>query len=159
MFPWNLFPFNNQMKNMTEQINPNNIEGYIQDMMSKMFPQHMEGMNQQTPPNPFFNQNSNTSSSNKKSPLDSSVFETHEYVYAMVPIKNEEWLRKLKLFYTSNQLIIEHIPDDRDKQIITLPAIVKRKGATAQYKDGLLEVRIPKNIDMQFSEIDVTEVL
>lgn len=91
--------------------------------------------------------------------LSSSAFETHDYVYVRIPIKDEEWIKKLRLYHTTNQLIVEHIPQQEDKHTITLPAIVKKKGASANYKDGILEVKIPKNIDMQFSQIDVMEIL
>lgn len=145
---------------MTQQFNPNDIEGYVQDMMSKMFPQHMEDVvNNQNPLNHFNEKNKKGHGKDKKSAIQTSVFETHEYVFVMVTIENEEWLKAMKVYHTSNQLILEHIPELNNKQTITLPAIVKKKGSTAHYKDGMLEVRIPKNIDMQFSEIDVTEVL
>ena len=90
--------------------------------------------------------------------LNSTAFETHDFVFVRIPIKKEEWIKQLQIYHTSNQLIVEHIPDHEDKHTVTLPAIVKKKGAVANYKDGMLEVRIPKNVDMQFSQIDVTEI-
>lgn len=158
MFPWNFFPFNKDMKNLMKEMKPEEIDKYVQNMMGQMFPQNMQGVSG----SPDFMKGFNTAASqpqNKTAALDSAVFETHDHIYVRVPIKNEEWLKDIKLFHTSNQMIIEHIPEKNDKHIITLPAIVKRKGSTANFKDGFLEIKIPKNVDMQYSEIDVTEIL
>ncbi|CAM3496273.1 Hsp20/alpha crystallin family protein [Cytobacillus oceanisediminis] len=159
MFPWNLFPFNKDMKNLMQQMKPEEIDKYIQNIMGQMFPQNMQGMSG----TPDFMKGFNTAAAGQKQPnpaaLDSSVFETHDHVYVRMLIKKEDWLKDMKLYHTSNQMIIEHIPEKDDKHIITLPAIVKRKGSTAHFKDGFLEIKIPKNVDMQYSEIDVTEIL
>ena len=137
-------------------MNPEDINKYIQNMMGQMIPEQMQGMmNPQDLAKGF---QTGQKPQGQASSLPSSVFETHDSVYVRVPIKNEEWRKDMKLYHTSNQMIIEHIPEYDDKHIITLPALVKKKGTTAQIKDGILEVKIPKNIDMQFSEIDVTDI-
>ncbi|GLB61140.1 Hsp20/alpha crystallin family protein [Cytobacillus sp. NCCP-133] len=158
MFPWNFFPFNKDMKNFSKQMKPEEIDKYIQNLMGQMFPQNMQGMTAAPDFMKGFNAASNHSHTNTPV-LNSSVFETHDHIFVRVPIKNEEWLKEMKLFHTSNQMIIEHIPEKDDQHFITLPAIVKRKGSSAQFKDGCLEIKIPKNVDMQYSEIDVTEIL
>jgi HSP20 family molecular chaperone IbpA len=159
MFPWNIFPFNKDMKDKIQKMKPEEIDNYVQDLLGKIMPTHMRGM---TNPQDFFGgfqsqvpQYQPTT----KAPLNSNAFETHDYVFVRIPIKQEEWVKHLRIYHTSNQLIIEHIPEHEDKHVITLPAIVKKKGASANYKDNMLEVKIPKNIDMQFSQIDVTEIL
>lgn len=139
---------------------PAEIEKYVQEMMGKMFSHQMQGS---TVPPDFLKNFRNTADSSEESHqndarLPISVFETHHDVFVMIPIKDPDWLKEMKLFYTSNQLIIEHIPQYRNKQIVTLPSIVKKKGATAHLKDEILEVKIPKNIDMQYSEIDIKEI-
>ncbi|WP_057764139.1 Hsp20/alpha crystallin family protein [Cytobacillus praedii] len=155
MFPWNLFPFHKDAKKAMQQINSEDINKYIQNMMGQMIPEQMQGMmNPQDFMQGFAKQQKQPSSASK---LSSSVFETHDFVYVRIPLKEEEWRKKLRLFHTSNQMIIEHIPEYEDKHIITLPALVKKKGTTAHIKDGILEVKIPKNVDMQFSEVDVTD--
>jgi len=161
MFPWNMFPFNKDAKNMLTKMKPDEIDKYVQDLMEKMMPGGMRGMmnpmellnNFQTPLSP-----QGHSAGIGTGVLNAAAFETHDYVFVRIPVKNEDWLKKMNLYHTSNQLIVEHIPEHEDKQTITLPAIVKKKGASANYKDGTLEVRIPKNIDMQFSQIDVNEI-
>ncbi|MCM3568838.1 Hsp20/alpha crystallin family protein [Neobacillus mesonae] len=158
MFPWNIFPFNKDMKESMQKMKPGEIDKYVQDIIGKAMPDNMRGMMN---PTDFFNgfQSSAPSHPSSTGSLNSSAFETHDYVFVRIPIKDEEWLKKLRLYHTSNQLILEHIPEQDDKHTITLPAIVKKKGAAANYKDGVLEVKIPKNIDMQYSQIDVTEIM
>ncbi|RTR31048.1 Hsp20/alpha crystallin family protein [Robertmurraya yapensis] len=149
MFPWNFSPFNKETMQKLKRMRPEEVENYVSEVMGKMFPPEMQGMN--------FTKGFNSSTEESSPSLSVSVFESLDYVYVMIPINNEDWLQKMKLYYTSNQLIIEHIPEPEDKQTITLPAIVRKKGSRATYKDGTLEIKIPKNIDMQYSEIDITE--
>ncbi|MEH7124806.1 Hsp20/alpha crystallin family protein [Bacillus sp. JJ1532] len=160
MFPWNLFPFNKDMKNMMKQMKPDEIDKYVQNMMNQMFPQGMQGMMQPQSFMPGFQNDARQSPpSSSSSSLPSSVFETHDNVFVRIPIKNEQWLKDMRIYHTSNQMMIEHIPEFEDKSTIILPALVKKKGASAYFKDGMLEIKIPKNVDMQYSEIDVTEIL
>jgi hypothetical protein len=164
MFPWNLFPFNKQMK----QMDPNNMNQYIQDMMKNMFPNGLEGMmnpddmlkGSQGFINPFNTMSDSEVDSANTSPsknLQIHVFESHEHVFLRFPISDEVWLKQLKIFHTSNQAIIENIPTIGERQVITLPSLVKKKGATANFKDGILELKIPRSIDMQYSEVDISE--
>ncbi|WP_312472610.1 Hsp20/alpha crystallin family protein [Neobacillus sp.] len=158
MFPWNMFPFNKEMKETMTNMKPEEINNYVQDIIGKIMPGNMQGMMN---PQEMFNgfQTSAPQQRSASGVLNSSAYETHDYVFVRVPLKNDEWIKKLRLYHTSNQLIIEHIPEHEDTNTITLPAIVKRKGAIANYKEGILEVKIPKNVDMQYSQIDVTEIL
>ena len=159
MFPWNLFPFNKDSKNKMDQMKPQDIQKYVQEMMDKMMPDSLQNMNPESMMQNFAKtrnfQNDNITKSEKFNYL---VFETHHHVYVRIPLIDPLWLEKVKIFYTSNQLIIQHIPNMEDKHTIALPAIVKRKGSAAVYKDGILEIRIYKNSDIQYSEIDVTEM-
>ncbi|MEH7416687.1 Hsp20/alpha crystallin family protein [Neobacillus drentensis] len=156
MFPWNMFPFTKDMKDTLQKMKPDEINNYVQDLIGKMMPNMGDMMNRQDLFSGFQSPETKQKSANV---LNSSAFETHDYVFVRIPIRNEEWLNQLRLYHTSNQLIVEHIPEQEDSNTITLPAIVKRKGSTANYKDGILEIKIPKNIDMQYSQIDVTEIL
>jgi HSP20 family molecular chaperone IbpA len=152
-----MFPFNKDMKNVLQNMKPDEIDKYVQDIMDKMMPGSMRGMmNPQDLMSSFQSPLGNQQTTSN--PLNSTAFETHDFVFVRIPIKNDEWVRHIRIYHTSNQLIAEGIPDRDDQHKITLPAIVKKKGAVATYKDGILEIRIPKNIDMQFSQIDVTEI-
>jgi hypothetical protein len=158
MFPWNMFPFNKDMRDTLQKMKPEEIDKYVQDIMGKVLPANMNGMM-----NPMemlkganatgFQQPASVDS------LNSTAYETHDYVFVRIPMRNDDWVKKLSLYHTSNQLIVANIPNSEDQHTITLPAIVKKKGASANYKDGVLEVKIPKNIDMQYSQIDVSEIL
>jgi hypothetical protein len=157
VLPWNIFPFDKDMKDKMTKMKPEEINNYVQELMGKFMPANMKGM--MNPQDLFQNlQPSGPSLDSTKGILNSTVFETHDFVYARIPLKQDEWVKQLRLYYTSNQLIVEHIPLPEDKHTITLPAIVKKKGATATLKDSMLEVKIPKNVDLQFSQIDVTEI-
>lgn len=141
---------------MLQKMKPEEIDNYVQNIMEKMIPGTMKGMMN---PQEMFNQfQSPTGSQQTHDALQSDTFETHDFVFVRIPIKNEEWLKQMAIYHTSNKLLVEHIPEYEDKHSITLPAIVRKKGAAANYRDGILEVRIAKNIDMQFSQIDVTEI-
>lgn len=138
---------------------PEEINNYIQNMMGQMFPEHLQKMmNEQESKHFFTGKEKQSSQSQSTSSLPSSVFETHDFVYVRIQIKNEEWLKAMRIYYTSNQMIIEHIPEYDDKHTIILPALVKKKGTTAQVKDNILEIKIPKSVDMQYSEIDITKM-
>ncbi|MCA1058561.1 Hsp20/alpha crystallin family protein [Rossellomorea aquimaris] len=168
MFPWSLFPFNKGMKDQMNQMNPKEMDSYIQGMMKNMFPGGWESMmnpnemmnGAQSFMNPMGNHGQkNKPKEDERSPsaIPASVFETFEDIYIRFHIPNEEWMKNLKIFHTSNQAIIENIPGNEERQVITLPCLVKKKGAVAQFREGILELKIPKSIDMQYTEIDVSE--
>jgi hypothetical protein len=156
LFPWNMLPFDKNSQRKFLEMKPEEIENYVQQMMGKMLQPDMKGMFK---PEEWLKgmQQQDTSPSDKPTnKLNAEIFETHDFVYVRVPLKNDAWLNQMKMFYTSNQVIIEHIPDFSDKHTIVLPATVKRKGASATHRDGVLELRLPKIVDLQFSEIDIS---
>jgi hypothetical protein len=156
LFPWNLLPFDRNTQKKFLEMKPDEIENYVQQMMGKMLQPNMKGM---LNPEDWFKeiQKQNTPDPVKQTnPLRSEMFETHDFVFVRVPLKDESWLNQMKIFYTSNQVIIEHIPDLSDKHTLVLPATIKRKGAAANYKDGVLELKLHKMVDLQYAEIDIT---
>ncbi|MGJ7921484.1 Hsp20/alpha crystallin family protein [Neobacillus sp. LXY-4] len=157
MFPWNLFPFNQNMKQTMNSFRPEDIEKYTQDIIGKMMSNHRGGMMnpQELLKNMFPDSNFQDSS---QSSLQYTIYDTHEHVYVRITIKAEEWLKKIKIYHTANLIMIENIPNPDDKHSLTLPAMVKKKGATANYRDGILEISIPKSVELQYSEIDITEM-
>jgi HSP20 family molecular chaperone IbpA len=167
MFPWSLFPFNKDMKEQMNQMNPKEIDSYVQEMMKKMFPGGWSSMinpNEAVKGNqPFIHPMSEEQTQKGSHPPNSSqsvpvnIFETFEDVYIRMKIPDEEWMKQMKIFHTSNQAIIENVPEQGDRQVLTLPALVKKKGAIAQFREGILELKIPKSIDMQYTEIDVSD--
>ncbi|MFJ7745837.1 Hsp20/alpha crystallin family protein [Peribacillus sp. NPDC097295] len=154
MFPWNsLFSFqkNPNQKDFLKNMQQSDVQSFIEKVFTQVLPENMQGMTNQ--------KDGSFQKENKKSdhPLHAEVFETHSYVFIRIPVKDEAWLKQMKLYHTSNQSIVEGIPEATDRHVITLPALVKKKGAAAQYKDGTLEIRLPKSFNSQYSEIDVSE--
>ncbi|QQZ11148.1 Hsp20/alpha crystallin family protein [Heyndrickxia vini] len=175
MFPWNMFPFNKN--NIMKQINPQDIEKQVQNMLSQFMPGKWEGMfnheDMLKRATSMFQQNTDQNTTNSETntatqdqqpqstptEFDVSVFETFDDIYVRTPIKDEEWLKRVKIYHTSNQVIIENIPEVGQRHVITLPSLIKKKGTVAQYKDEMLEIKMTKNADMQFTEVDVAEKL
>ncbi|MBT2641650.1 Hsp20/alpha crystallin family protein [Bacillus sp. ISL-41] len=157
MFPWNLLPFDRNTQKKFLEMKPDEIENYVQQMMGKMLQPNMQGM---LKPEEWLKGMQQQNSSEPVKPntgLKAEMFETHDFVFVRIPLKDEALLKQMKLFYTSNQVIIEHIPDLSDKHTLVLPATVKRKGAAANYRDGILELRLQKMVDLQFAEIDISK--
>lgn len=153
MFPWNFFPFNKEMKNRLQNMKPEDINQFIQGIMGNMMPSQFDGM--MNPQN--YSQQTEKQPKQQSNHFQSTVFETHDSVFVRLPIKDEKQLKQIKIFHTANQLIVRNIPKSEDKNTITLPAMVKKRGATAKYKDGVLEIKLLKSADLQFSQIDLTE--
>ena len=162
MFPWNLFQFNKDMQSKMKQMNPEEVNQYVQKMMDNMFssgfPHNMNNQEMMKNVHPFQSTHEHPNSQSNDSHLKYSIFETHECIFVRIQIDSEKWLEELKVYHTSNLLILEHIPSYTDKHSIPLPSLVKKKGSTASFKDGILEIKMGKNIDMQYSEVDITEL-
>lgn len=152
MFPWNtLFSSNKNQNSFMKNFQNNDVQSFINKVFSEVMPEKM----QET-------MNPGTSNPNRPQtgqlPLNAKVFETHGYVYIRIPIEEENWLKKMKILHTSNQSMIHGVPNDDDQHIISLPALVRKKGTTAQYKDNVLEIRLQKQTDIPYSEIDISEL-
>lgn len=156
MFPWDFYPFNKDTIKKLQQMRPDEVENYIQDVMGKVFP---PGMNKEPFQSGFSSMNNTPQPEPPHSPsvLNESVFETLDYVYVIIPIKEEDSFKNMKIAHTSNQLMIKHVPTWDENHTIVLPAIVRRKGSTATYRDGKLEIRFQKSIDWQYTEIDIQD--
>ena len=154
MFPFNFFPFNKDMKNKLQHMKPDEIDQFIKGILGNvMSSQSGSTMNSQD----FVNQY-RPQPSQQANPLNSAAFETHDSVFVRIPIKDELLLKELRIYHTANQLIVENIPERDNKHSITLPAMVKKKGSSAKFRDGILEVKLIKSHDFQYSQIDVTEI-
>lgn len=165
MFPWNLFPFNKDMHRKLQQMKPDEINQYVQhamEQMGKLFqssemPNFFQPEEFLKPENRAEKEKCSTPVDSKGNAIQYSLYETHDFIYVRILIEEEQWLQQLKLYYTSNLLLIKNIPILGAKHTIPLPSLVKRKGSTARYKDEILEIKILKNIDLQFSEIQISE--
>lgn len=152
MFPWNtLFSSNKNQNSFLKNFQNNDVQSFIEKVFSEVMPEKMqETMNQGT-------SNPNRPQTGQL-PLNAKVFETHGYVYIRIPIEEENWLKKMKILHTSNQSMIQGVPNDDDQHVISLPALVRKKGTSVQYKDDVLEIRLLKQSDIPYSEIDISEL-
>lgn len=154
MFPWNWFFTNENLSNdWMKQLNPADVEQFIQEMMKKTIPPNWHQTHpfssqfeKQDPPSP------EKETSPPSPPIPIEVFETFDYVFLRLRLK-EEWLQHLKIHHTSQKAIIYNVPEMGERQEIVLPALVKRKGAKAEFQDGILEICFLRMEDWQISEI------
>lgn len=78
------------------------------------------------------------------SAVDSDVFETHKSVIVRVTVPKAVNPNLIRVWINTHHVRIEGIPDTRQKHTIALPAPVLAKSGRAVFKDGVLEIRIPK---------------
>jgi hypothetical protein len=154
MFPFNFFPFHKEMKNKLQHMKPDEIDQFIKGILGNVMPaQSGSTINSQDFVNQYRPQPSQQANS-----LNSTAFETHDSVFVRIPIKDESLLKDLRIYHTATQLMVENIPERDHKHTITLPAMVKKKGSNAKFKEGILEIKLIKSYDIQYSQIDVTEI-
>ncbi len=91
----------------------------------------------------------------KPSELTPTIFDSHDHVYVKFRMKDPSKLTNIKIFHTSNQIIIEGYPNKDSYHMFALPELVKKKGSSTSYKDEFLQIKLPKATDMQYTEIDV----
>jgi HSP20 family molecular chaperone IbpA len=154
MFPWNWFFSKENLPNdWMKQLNPADVERFVQEIMKKTIPSDW----QQNAPfsSPSENQDSPAPEKDVSPPpsqIPIEVFETFDYVFLRLRLK-EEWMQQLKIHHTSQKAIIYNVPEMGNRQEIVLPAVVKLKGAKAEYQDGILEICFLRIEDWQISEI------
>jgi HSP20 family molecular chaperone IbpA len=155
MFPFNFFPFNKDMKNKLQHMKPDEIDQFIKSILGNVMPAQSEStVNSQD----FVNHSRPQPSQQQANPLNSTAFETHDSVFVRIPIKDESLVKDLRIYHTANQLMVENLSEREHKHSITLPAMVKKKGSSAKFRDGILEIKLIKSHDIQYSQIDVTEI-
>ncbi|WP_027409034.1 Hsp20/alpha crystallin family protein [Anoxybacteroides tepidamans] len=157
MFPFlSFFPFQEGIQKWLRHTQASDIEQHVQRSIAESIANSMHMYEQNTEMLKRLFTPSRSSSPHRSHPkLDIDVFETHDDIYVKIPLSSSSMLDTMKIFYTSNQLIIEGIPSPDDRHTITLPSLVKKRGASTSYKEGVLQIKIPKRVDFQFTEIDV----
>ncbi|MCJ7841044.1 hypothetical protein MUB24_09045 [Lederbergia sp. NSJ-179] len=153
MFPWNLFPFKmNQDKAPPFEIGKNNVEDYVQKILSQTFSAFdQDSTNSNDWLRSIFEQM--PSGSNQSNGI--KLFESFQYIFIHIPVPDDQALERWKVYHTTNQLMIEDLEEPKNSKTITLPALVEKKKTTAVYKNGLLEVILHKKTDMQYTEVGV----
>ena len=155
MFPWNWkMPFGKEnANNIGGPFSSEQFQKYVDQMMKQMFPpQFKEFMNNPASWSKASNQGAADSSI---SPFSEKVFETHDDVYIRLTIEDRSWLHKMKISYTRHQCIIMDAPEEGDSWTIPLPALVRKKGAKTIFKNDILEIKLPKSVEWQETEIEL----
>lgn len=158
MFPWNIFPFNNMQNDFIKQFGAGSegMEKYMQNLFSQVFSNEGQTTMGQDWLKPLFEQiQQSKPTAQPTTSIHFNLFETFDEIIVRIEIKDEEWLKNMKIYHTTNKVMIENIPEIGDKEEITLPSIVRKKGAVAIYKDGIVEMKIVKGTDMQYTEVGV----
>lgn len=140
MFPWGKYPFNNDIQKLMQQLNPEDVHSFVNETMKNV----MKGQQQvKETEKPLANS-------------DVTIFESFDDVFIQIKLPAQRIDKEIKVYHTSNIVYIENL-DQSGKKKITLPCLVKKKGAVAQIRDNILQLQIPKSNDFQFTEIAVTD--
>ncbi|WP_314584119.1 Hsp20/alpha crystallin family protein [Paenibacillus terrigena] len=84
----------------------------------------------------------------KNNLLKHDIFQTHNFVFIKVAIPQNVNIRDLQVSVSPNQIMIEGLPENQH-HVIKLPEIVKFRDSKAKFKDGILQIKVRKNIDDQ----------
>lgn len=139
--PWvNGFPYTN---------GNNNFQNMLSDTLNKSMPSFFGGG--------MMNSNQNQPNQNNRSiqQADYKTFETHEFVLVRVTLPKQANTNNIRLLLDSHQLTVKGIHSDGSDLRIQLPAAVRPKYAKADYKDGILEVRLMKKGPESQAEIRI----
>jgi HSP20 family molecular chaperone IbpA len=146
------------MRDQMQGMKPEEIHSFVQNIMGNLFESHSSPNSENFMKNfhPFQNA-SQTEHTREQTKPDYSLFETHDHIYIRLQIPSEELLKQLRLTHTSSVLTLQNFPEIGDEHKIPLPALVKKKGTSAHFKDDILQIKLSKSVDLQFSEVEITE--
>ncbi|MEX2461452.1 MAG: Hsp20/alpha crystallin family protein [Paenibacillaceae bacterium] len=109
------FPFHNT--NPLENYDLSSIHTYVQNVLSQVAVDELK--------------------------LRVEIFETHQSVIAKIKIPKHLDPRSLKIWVNTSHIKMERTQDNKE-QMINLPSRVDSNTSKAVYKQGILEIRIPK---------------
>jgi hypothetical protein len=89
---------------------------------------------------------------------DVQIFETHDFVIARIPTVFDSSIRP-HLSMDSYHLYLRGLPDRNEELTLQLPSPIKPKYAKAEYKKGILEVRMLKQGPEPTMDINIDETL
>ena len=121
MIPWGTFPFNDDLKKLAGQMDPGDVHSYVNDMMKKFMPAQPNNLSSQ------HNDDTSTSGNDHNSELNARVFETFDDVFIRIDLPDDDAHQRIRIFYTSNQTIVENIHGDDKRHVITLPLVKERE--------------------------------
>ncbi|MCP8967225.1 Hsp20/alpha crystallin family protein [Ectobacillus ponti] len=155
MFPFpSKFPFKD-MQAFFGSAYTGDIAKYVQDAVSKSvpFPAGMQSLKPDALKELLRTVQTKANDLSKSPPFVISMFETHDDVYLKIPIVDPAKLSAVKVRYSPNQAIVEGIPSPEDQHIVKLPALVRKKGASKEYRDQILQIKLPKAKTASYTEI------
>ncbi|WP_027725379.1 hypothetical protein [Tuberibacillus calidus] len=123
---------------------PEDIQKYVMDTVSQFMPDFLK--------------NDNIAFKRTQPESEVQVFETHDFVIARIPTRFDSNLRP-RLSMDSYHLYVKGLPDRNEELKLQLPCPVKPKYAKAEYKNGILEVRMLKQGPEATREINIDEWL
>lgn len=128
-----------QMQKMMQD--PRWVETFVQDILNKTMPKNGGG-------SIFGGGSPSQGDSEFSNRSDPEVFETHRSVIARIKVAKSEDTDGLKLAGNRFKLKLDGIKNMGPIEV-NLPSAVNHRGTRARYKDGVLEVRMPKETETE----------
>lgn len=151
---------------MNPFFNPNDIQKYIEQIkepLMKGFPYNGNDIQNQVMQNfdqlfPNFMRGAGASegqpTGNQSGGSEPQVFETHDFVIARIPTQLDTNMQP-RILMDTYHLFIKGLPERSEQLTLKLPSPIKPKSAKAEYKDGVLEIRLLKRGPEPMTEINV----
>jgi HSP20 family molecular chaperone IbpA len=111
------------------------LENYIHDMVSESLPRPSK-------------------ETNSRSKTKSTIFETHDYIIVKVNLADNIEPEHVKIYHYANQLKLEGLSNG-SHTMVQLPAQGRYHGSKAIIRNGILEIRIPKETNETYRQIRV----
>jgi hypothetical protein len=113
------------------------VESYIRDLLSDALPVSY----------------SKPSISSQVKSATFNIFETHHMILVKIKLLQNVTPQSVKFFLGgANELLIKGLPDEEEHKM-NLPSNVRHSGSKVVYKNGVFEVRMPKEEGVSFKEI------
>ncbi|MFK4997833.1 Hsp20/alpha crystallin family protein [Bacillus sp. N9] len=121
------------------------VHSYVNELIEKFIPQNLDKYTKPSDP-----------ASEQSGQLQATIFESLDDVYIKLALPNNN-IADIKISHTSNQVIIENVLEAGKREYISLPCPVRKKGGSAQMEDRILQIKLPKNMDTQYTELTIKE--
>ncbi|AQT83333.1 hypothetical protein ERICIV_02342 [Paenibacillus larvae subsp. larvae] len=83
------------------------------------------------------------------------VFELHNDLVARMKIPKQVHIEDLSVFLNNNQIKIEGWPGQDEGKLISLPASIIPHKSKASFKEGYLQIKMPKMRNGNFHELQI----
>jgi len=125
-------------------LKPEDIQKYVMESVNQFMPDFLRGGHQPSP--------------QSRSEQDIQMFETHDFVIVRIPMRFDGSHRP-RLSMDSFHLYVRELSESNEELKLRLPCPIKPKYAKADYKDGVLEVRMLKQGPEPMREINIDEMM